>query len=203
MNIHIKYFFVLLTVFCENNVLYAKDQSIDPDAISSVVKKIASPFMRQYQIPGLAIALCVHDNSYLFHFGYANKKDKIPVTQNTLFELGSITKLFTCLLIAQEVEKGNMKLTEPISSYIPCLSTNKNLHTITLERLGTHTANLPFNAPAWIKSKKDLLKHIASWRPEVTLPLSWRYSNHGIELLAIALEESLHESYNDLLKKEC
>jgi beta-lactamase class C len=191
-----------MSSFCIPNLAQLnKSLKSSPDRVFGDIQKCVRLYMQQYQIPGIAIALYAHDSPFLFHFGYANKQKKIPVTQHTLFELGSITKLFTCLLVAQEIEHGIMKLTDSINAYIPNLSNNKSLQSITLEKLGTHTANLSFNAPAWVRSKKDLLNHISMWQPEPTSALTWHYSNHGIELLAIALEESLQDSIRNLFQQ--
>src|SRR5581483_202499 len=103
------------------------------DPIATIVSKIVKDFMREFNIPGAAVALYIHGTPYLFSFGYADQEHKIPVTESTLFEIGSISKLFTCLLIAQEILAGRMRLTDPITNYIPLLATNNKLQTCTLE----------------------------------------------------------------------
>lgn len=165
--------------------------------ISTLVATTIKKFMEQYHIPGVALALYVDGVPHTFSFGYADMEKKIFVTETTLFEVGSITKIFTCLLIAKEVINGSMSLADPIYRHIPSLAANKKLEHMTLEKLGTHTAALPFNAPEHVLSQKDLLKHIAHWQPP--FDLRWQYSNHGMELLRIALEQSLETSIDQLL----
>ena len=125
--------------------------------IAPRVKKVVDAAMRRYQVPGVAIALYVHGEPYLFNFGYADKKKKTPITTATVFELGSVSKIFTCVLLAQQVHNGCMRLSAPIGDYIPELSRNKRLKRVTLEKLATHTSTLPFNAPERIKSKEAFL----------------------------------------------
>ena len=165
--------------------------------IVNTVKQRVQRFARKHKIPGMAVALYVHDTPYVFHFGYANREKKIPVTRNTLFEIGSISKVFTCILIAQEILDGRMQLSDSISDHIPALMQNKRLRTVTIEKLCTHTAALPYDAPVGISSKDGLIRHMAKWRP-VTSQNIYRYSNHGIELLRVALEEANHKTINML-----
>jgi beta-lactamase class C len=183
-----------MAVFCA-----AKSRSISKNEnIESVIEKTIAVFVKKYEIPGVAITLYVDQKPYLFHFGYSDKKKKIPVTSKTLFEIGSISKLFTCLLVAQEVLSGSMQLNVPISTYIPLLSSNKTLKSITLEELCTHTSGLPCDISDQIKSKKDLLKYVSKCKPSLKEG-KWSYSNTGIELLRIALEELSGQTINSLL----
>lgn len=181
------------------NHSFAVNVQLQENKISTLVEKTIKPFMAKYKVPGVAIALYVHGKPYLFHYGYADVQKKIPVTQKTVFEVGSITKIFTCLLLAQEIMAGHMKLSDPIGMYIPSLAANKKLNITTLEKLATHTSTLPFNAPDRVKSEKDLLNYMAKWQPSMLHPVWWKYSNPGIELIRIAIEESTGVPFNELL----
>lgn len=169
------------------------------DATERIVKKIVQPFLRKHEIPGASIILYKNNTPYFFYFGYADKHKKTPITQNTLFEIGSVSKIFTCLLLAQEILDGSMHLNDSINKHIPLLSTRKQLKNITLKKLATHTSMLPFNAPNHVLSKQDLLNHIRKWKPLPKYALWYQYSNHGIELLRIALEESTQQTIDELV----
>ncbi|MDR3550349.1 MAG: serine hydrolase [Candidatus Babeliales bacterium] len=169
------------------------------DTTERIVKKIVQPFLRKNEIPGASIILYTNNTPYFFHFGYADKHNKTPITQNTLFEIGSISKIFTCLLLAQEILDENMHLNDSINKHIPSLSTRKQLKNVTLKKLATHTSTLPFNAPNHVLSQQDLLNHIKKWKPLPTYSLWYQYSNHGIELLRIALEESTQQKFDQLI----
>lgn len=165
---------------------------------SRIAKQMAS-FMQQYKVPGAAVILYRDGKPEQFYFGYADRETKTPITAQTLFEIGSISKIFTVLLLAQEINAGHMRLEDPISLYIPELKTYKALKKMTLEKLATHTADLPFNAPDKVKNEHDLIEHIKSWKPTHQEPVWWKYSNHGVELIRIALERYTGKSFNDLL----
>jgi beta-lactamase class C len=172
------------------------------DTIQAQVKKIVKPWMDQNNIPGVAIALHYNGESYLLHYGYADRENKKAVTEKTVFEIGSLSKVFTCLLVAQEILAGKMRLTEPITTYIPALADNKKLRTTTIEKLCTHTATMPFDAPNWVLSPQAFTKFMNSWKPTHPNQLCFQYSNPGIELLRIALEEVHHDTINNLFIKK-
>ncbi len=166
--------------------------------LTETAKRIVSKNMKQYNIPGVSVIFYKNGQSFLLHLGYADKKRKKEINQDTLFELGSISKVFTCLLLAREVVSGNMRLEDPLNNYIGSLASQKNIESITLEKLATHTSGLSFNAPAGIKSTRGLVNYLSRYKP-IRQHKTWNYSNHGIELLRIALEDFLDISYNNLL----
>lgn len=184
----------LLLTFCA-----ALTAQKDSHAIAQRIEPQIRPFMEKYKVPGAAVVLYIDGKPYQFQYGYADRDTKKPVTTQTLFEIGSISKIFTVLLLAQEIQAGHMHLEDPISLYIPELQSNKALKAMTLEKLATHTADLPFNAPDEIKNTQELIEHIKKWKPVHKEPVWWKYSNHGIELIRIALERYTGKPYNELL----
>lgn len=168
------------------------------DSIISQVKKTITPFMKRHKIPGLALILYSNGTPYFFAFGHTDSTHRTPIRRTTIFEIGSISKIFTCLLLAQSIIDGRMHLSDPINAHIQALGRNKHLKHMTLEKLATHTSLLPFNAPENVISQKGFLQYVNRWHPATKRP-TWCYSNQGVELLRIALEESYQESINDLL----
>lgn len=91
--------------------------------------------------PGCAIL--VAKNGQLLYkkgFGLASMEWSIPVETNTVFQIGSVTKLFTALGILQLAEKQKLSLKDSIQKYIPTFPAKG--HTITIEHLLTHTSGL-------------------------------------------------------------
>ncbi len=168
--------------------------------VSARIRAKTQAFKKAYKVPGIAVALYDTGTTYLLTEGYADLLNKKKVTKKTCFELGSVTKLFTCLLIAEQVLAEKMALTDSITRSIPELSGKKHLTQVTLEKLCTHTASLPFNAPTGIRSEAALMRYVARWQPSLQSPY-WNYSNHGIELLRYALEQVAHKPYDLLLRE--
>ena len=81
----------------------------------------------------------------IFSFGNMSTANNIPVNQSTFFDIGSITKTFTTLLLADMVEQGLVNLTDPIEKYLPSSVRvpQFNGQKITLDDLATHTSGLP------------------------------------------------------------
>ena len=132
----------------------------------------------------------------------------------TIFEIGSVTKVFTATLLAAACTAGKLALDEPVANGVPELGTLPRW--LTLERLATHTAGLP-RLPGnlwktWLWHPRDpyagyrarhLVAFLRNWTPPATPPSrnSTLYSNLGYELLALALERRLGGSYAELLRR--
>lgn len=108
------------------------------------IKKIDSYLKAQFEsdIPGASI-LVSKKGEILYKEGYglANMEWQIPIETNTVFQIGSVTKLFTAIAILQLVEQKKLSLTDTIQNFIPSFPL-KN-HTITIEHLLTHSSGIP------------------------------------------------------------
>ena len=98
------------------------------------------------QRQGVAMVVGIIDPSGRRVVSYASvKKGEGPVDGNTVFEIGSITKVFTSLLLADMVQRGEVALTDPVSKYLPpnVKMPERGGKKITLVDLATHTSALP------------------------------------------------------------
>ncbi|MCD9616867.1 serine hydrolase domain-containing protein [Chryseobacterium gleum] len=98
--------------------------------------------MKKEKIPGLQIAV-VKNRKILFSesLGIANVEFSAPVTNNTIFSINSIAKIFTAVAIMQLVEKNNLEIEKPISVYLDDVP--ENWGRITTRQLLSHTSGLP------------------------------------------------------------
>lgn len=146
--------------------------------------------MESAQVPGLALAV-IHDNAVIYSAGHGVTMvgaGGVPVTNYTLFRVGSITKSLTATLIMRLVEQGILNLDTPIAHYIahPSLTIGKSRleNTITLRMLLSHTAGLP----TALTYRPDFLleDHIVQEMPEIRLVAPpntvYSYSNIGYNL---------------------
>lgn len=99
---------------------------------------------REYGVPGAAAAICHRGNLMQAAFGVASLRTGVPVTTDTLFQIGSITKVYTATLIMQLVDSGQLSLDAPIGDFLPELQVGEGptAGTITIRHLLTHTAGL-------------------------------------------------------------
>lgn len=153
--------------------------------------------MKANQVEGAAVALIYHGKTSFYVLG-VDAQTKRPITTTTPFKVGSITKLFTTLLLAQEIQAHRATLDSPISHYLPQFSQNSDLSGITLGELATYTSSLPFQLPEQVKTRGQLNHYYLAWRPDHLIGSRWQYSNVGIGLLGEILENMNDMDINTL-----
>ena len=150
----------------------------------------------------------------IFSFGNMSTANNIPVNENTLFDLGSITKTFTTLLLADMIQQGIVNLTDPIEKYLPAsVKVPKfNGHKITLEDLATHTSGLPFlPSNIWVNNKVGGIFNSNYTANQMYAALSnftltrepgskFQYSDFGLGLLGYILSLKAGVPYEQLVK---
>ena len=106
-------------------------------------------------LPGLSIGV-VHDQELVWAKGYGTSdlETEAPVTPETVFRVGSITKLFTATAIMQLRDAGKLRLDDPVSTHLPWFEVKSSFEDepeITVRHLLTHTSGLPRDAafPQW------------------------------------------------------
>ncbi len=115
-----------------------------PDQADELTTTITD-LLDEYRVPGAVVAV-IRDGDVLYSeaFGVTDVEAETPVTTETLFPIGSVSKSFTALAVAQLVEAGQLDFDVPISEYVPelTLSDPEALDQITLRMLLSHTAGL-------------------------------------------------------------
>jgi CubicO group peptidase (beta-lactamase class C family) len=134
------------------------------------------------------------------------------VTPDTVFEIGSITKVFTALLLADMVERGEVRLDDPVRRFLPASVTvpSRGGKEITLVDLATQTSGLPRDSvevdlnsetsPYAQYTARELYAFVGSYRLERDPGSKYEYSNVGFGLLGHALALRAGVSYEDLLR---
>ena len=149
----------------------------------------AAQTVEKQGIPGMSLAIT--DRSGLLHtatFGYADTKLKTPVTPQTKFEIGSISKSFTVISLLQLHEQGKFDPQQPITKYLPWFSIHSKYKPITGHDVMTHTAGLP-------RDRDDIpssLYQAAGVRDRWTGyegGTHFAYSNIGFQIMGYLLEE--------------
>src|SRR5688572_2905273 len=103
-----------------------------------------SEFVRDGKTAGLTIAAIAGMREAVVEVGFSNLGSRTPVTKDTLFEIGSITKVFTGIALAQQVEAGELKLDQPVASLLPKeFGISPEAQAVTLGQLSTHTSGFP------------------------------------------------------------
>ncbi|MFZ0517909.1 MAG: serine hydrolase, partial [Acidobacteriaceae bacterium] len=153
-------FFLLCAITA---VSHAAD--VTQQQIKTTVDAAVQPVMAKYGIPGMAVGITVAGKSYVFTYGVASTATRQPVTRDTLFEIGSISKTFTATLASYAQVMGNLSLADKTCKYLPALQ-GAPFGNVSLLNLGTHTpGGLPLQVPENIKNNDELMRYFKDWRP--------------------------------------
>lgn len=169
--------------------------------IKTVVDRAVQPVMLNYSIAGMAVGLTIAGKSYVFNYGVASRAPRRPVTDQTLFELGSISKTFTATLALDAQGSGSLSLADKVSKYLPSLE-GTNFGEVTLLNLGTHTSGgFPLQLPESIRTEDELMQYLKTWHP-VYPPGTYRtYANPSIGMLGFITAKTLGGDFADLLEQ--
>jgi len=155
------------------------------DARLKGIEKELNQVLKDQNVAGFAVAVVQGDKIiYSQGFGYRDVANKLPVTPNTLFAIGSSSKAFTCALLGQLEAEHQLKLDDVASKYLPQLQfQNPSLNsTVTIRDMMCHRTGLPrydyswyfFNSPV----KDSLLARLKYMKPSAELRETWQYNNY-------------------------
>ena len=153
---------------------------------------------------GAAIAI-VRGNEIVFSkgFGVANVESGNPVTPDTLFQTGSVTKPLTAALILSLVDEGRIRLDRPIETYVKGIS--PRLGRVTLAQLLSHTAGILDEPDEFGPQDESLMgPYIRSWKDDYVLfdrPI-FSYSNSGFALAGFTASEAAGKPYTVLMQEK-
>ena len=179
--------------------------SPEPPAIAAQIDAYADKVMRAEQIPGMAVAV-IRDGEVLIAKGYgvATVEHDVRVTADTIFQLGSVGKMFTAAAVMTQVEAGKLRLDDPIAKFFP--GAPARWQDITVRHLLTHTSGIPDAGPDFdyrADYSDDELVKVAAGLPHAFDPgKRWSYSNTGYQLLGILVKRASGRFYIDVLHSE-
>jgi beta-lactamase class C len=92
---------------------------------------------------GVAVAVRINGETRFFNYGFANDARNERVTADSIFNLGSVGKLFATTTLAEAVKRGELSLEDPVAKYVTELQRGGDIRRITLGQLASHTSGLP------------------------------------------------------------
>jgi CubicO group peptidase (beta-lactamase class C family)/D-alanyl-D-alanine dipeptidase len=160
-------------------------------------------------LPGISIAL-VDDQKIVWQqgYGFSDPKAKTPITADTVFRVGSVSKLFTDIAVMRLVEQGKLDLDAPVTNYLPDFKPRSPfVKPITLRQLMSHQAGLvreppvgsyfDASSPTLAETVKSLNQTALVYAPETRL----KYSNAGLATVGYVLEKTQNELFANYLKR--
>lgn len=149
--------------------------------------------------PGLVIG--VTDRQQLLfegNFGWANHESQQPLDPNTLFQIGSISKAFTSIVLLRLQEQGVLSIDDPVERYLPWFKVQSDFDPITLRHLMSHTAGIITGSDATLSPFTETwnLRHT---RVNTKPGEFFHYSNSGYKILGLVLQTVLNQALADIL----
>ncbi len=154
--------------------------------------------MHAQATPGVALAITDRDGLLATrNYGFANLEAKTPVSDETLFEFGSIGKSFTAICFLQLAEEEIVDLHAPVTTYLPWFSVRSRYEPITIHHLLTHTSGLIGGSDFSPDQRYEVwaLRETEAAQPGVKA----RYSNVGYKTLGLVLEAVTGKPYGQLV----
>jgi D-alanyl-D-alanine-carboxypeptidase/D-alanyl-D-alanine-endopeptidase len=176
----------------------------EDDRLKSRIDQLVTSFLERYHNRGLSLAVIVRDpqtgqlKEMLLNYGQIANGTNHPVTSETIYEIGSITKVFTGILFAEKVNEGTIRLDDPIQKYMP-----ENIHApqykdtpITLVDLATHRSGLPRDF--YSDDSAALYQWLNSFTPSHAPGEQYVYSNLSYMLLGDILSRLSETDFGSL-----
>nr|WP_199615135.1 class C beta-lactamase [Paenibacillus alkalitolerans] len=170
--------------------------------LEHVVNEAIRPVIDQNKVPGMAVAVTVQGKRYFFNYGIASKENGQKVTEDTIFEIGSISKTFTATLASYAQALGTLSLSDNASKYLPALA-GSSFDRISLLDLGTYTVGgLPLQFPDDVTDQETMIAYFKNWRPAYAAGTYRLYSNQSIGLFGYLAARSMDEPFDDLMEEK-
>ncbi|RYL90977.1 serine hydrolase [Sporolactobacillus sp. THM19-2] len=193
---------------------FATQSSALSDSQSAAIQELLDDACRISGVPGMSISILADDEVFYFSSGYADREKGLPASENTLYELASVSKAFTGMGILLLEEQGLLSMTDPVQKYLPwftlkyqgkpvdmqALTLNNFLHHTSGLTNGRHTQNIPQgNTPDMLQKTLEMLVDA-----ELAFPPGEQY-NYGTvnyDLLGLVIEIVSEQSYEDFMREQ-
>ncbi|MGY3211981.1 serine hydrolase domain-containing protein [Mucilaginibacter sp. HD30] len=166
---------------------------------------------------GLSVGIIKYGKPFSYHFGSTEKNKGIQPTDRTMYEIASVTKSFTGILLAHAILEKRISLNDEVRKFLPQMSSNLTFRgvPVRLRDLVTHTSGLPKFIPALEKDRSpgqmmarysnfstaQFLDSLAKFRLTELPGKRFIYSNADAQLIGIILEKVYHQRFAEILKQ--
>jgi len=174
------------------------------------VDTAAQAYISLLPTTGLSIGILVKGKMNYYGYGETAKGNGLLPNEHSIYEIGSISKTFTATLLAEAVEKGRVKLDDPVSKYFPdsIPALEYQAVPITLKMLSNHSSGIPRmpnnfhpsdnDNPYKDYSDQDLYRFYKTFKLDRKPGADYEYSNLAAATLGVILEKVYKKSYEDL-----
>ena len=165
---------------------------------SAELQRVVTPHIQRMLpdgIGGVAVAVRIDGRTLFLNYGLADAASNRPVTSDSLFNLASLRKAFEATLLALAVDRGELRLDDPIDKYVTELARGRDIRRVTIGQLATHTSGLLLPQdhapwPDWGYTLPHFIRTLKAWRADAEQAPGKQhmYTHGGYVLLQLALE---------------
>jgi D-alanyl-D-alanine carboxypeptidase len=160
--------------------------------VLAAIRAYGQAHLDHFRLPGVTLAVTTPAGfSTVMNFGYANANARTPITPDTLFQIGSISKLTTAALLHQFAAEGKLRLTDRLSDLLPSIPLPAG-NAIQVQHLLDHVAGIAGDAPAF---------PVGGLWTAYAPGAHWHYSNTGYEILGKLVEHIAQEPLARVVEK--
>lgn len=189
---------LVATFVCGIGIAHAQNDERHP--VQAVLDGVIPALMDQHDIPGMAVGIITPEGSRQFSYGVASKETRSPVTAETLFEIGSISKTFTATLASYAAVTGRLSLSDSIGEHLPALE-GSALGDVSLLNLAVHTpGGMPLQFPEGVTDQESMMAYFKAWEPSYQPGTHRTYANPSIGLLGVIAAASIGEDFDTLMQ---
>lgn len=202
----------LLGVLCCGIVLVvvlkpSANQGLATADDTSPIDSLVRDALKQWQVPGLAIAIVRNDEVvYLKGFGVKETGKPDPVTPDTLFPIASCTKGFTTTAMAMLVDEGKMAWDDPVRKHVPYFRLADPLADaeVTLRDLVCHRTGVGANDLLWYRAplgREEVIRRIGLVKPRHSFRAAFEYQSTMFTTAGVAVESASGMPWEQLVRK--
>nr|WP_279240770.1 extended-spectrum class C beta-lactamase ADC-294 [Acinetobacter baumannii]WEG44938.1 extended-spectrum class C beta-lactamase ADC-294 [Acinetobacter baumannii] len=191
---------LLSPLFIFSTSIYAGNTPKDQE-IKKLVDQNFKPLLEKYDVPGMAVGVIQNNKKYEMYYGLQSVQDKKAVNSSTIFELGSVSKLFTATAGGYAKNKGKISFDDTPGKYWKELK-NTPIDQVNLLQLATYTSgNLALKFPDEVKTDQQVLTFFKDWKPKNSIGEYLQYSNPSIGLFGKVVALSMNKPFDQVLEK--
>jgi len=191
---------LLSPLFIFNTSIYAGNTPKEQE-IKKLVDQNFKPLLEKYDVPGMAVGVIQNNKKYETYYGLQSVQDKKAVNSSTIFELGSVSKLFTATAGGYAKTKGTISFKDTPGKYWKELK-NTPIDQVNLLQLATYTSgNLALQFPDEVQTDQQVLTFFKDWKPKNSIGEYRQYSNPSIGLFGKVVALSMNKPFDQVLEK--
>ncbi|MDI4635494.1 beta-lactamase family protein [Pelomonas sp. V22] len=212
---------LLLLAACGHMTRQAADpaETAPPhESLRAGVERLVQPVLKAHETPGLIVGVATPDGRRQFFSYGRGETNGDPLSADTRFPIGSLTKGFVGALLAVLVDEGRLRWDEPLAELLPGLQTTPQAARLTLQQLATHSAGLPrqpndlsllkglfqftFKGSNFysVLDEEGLRRFMLDFKPSADPEPA--YSNIGYALIGLAIEARTGRPLGELLTEQ-